>query len=66
MSLVVSPKGSELPSPVAGQPDNTAVRGASTPDGRHVLLVSEPDIDGGDPPYESDLQRMVDELKNRV
>jgi hypothetical protein len=66
VSLVVSPKNAQFGSPTAGKPENTRLSAQTAADGRHVLLISEPDAASVDPPFGFDLQAMVDRLAARV
>jgi hypothetical protein len=58
VTLLVYPPGVEAGSP----PHNAAVRAVMTTDGRRVVLISEPEFDGQDPPLENELQGMVERL----
>jgi hypothetical protein len=52
-----------LPGAQAGSPPhNAAVRALTTADGRRVVLMSQPDFDGQDPPLENELQGMAERL----
>jgi hypothetical protein len=66
VSVIVTPKDAQLPSPVAGQPEGTAVRPATASDGRHVVLVSEPAVGSTDPPLETRLQDIANTVAGRI
>ena len=66
VSLVVSPKDAQFGSPTASKPEGTALRAGVARDGRHVVLISEPDPGSVDPPFEFDLQGLVDRLAAKV
>jgi hypothetical protein len=62
VSAVIVPGGIEFAGPPAGQPEGTEVRYAVTPDGRQIVVVSEPEPGSVDPPYLTVLQGVADGL----
>ena len=62
VSAVIVPAGTELANPLAGQPEGTVASQAVTPDGRQVIVVTEPELGSTDPPYSTVLQSVADGL----
>lgn len=66
VTIVLTPPGTFVDFPVTGSPEGTVVGAATTPNGRHLFVITELRPPSVEAPYAGDMQSVADRLAARI